>query len=67
MLKNEGRGSYDYHSDVKLGVCVITWCENICIHQDSAFFRVAAAGIAKQKDAKEKFYIDASLSDMVLD
>ena len=41
--------------------------ENKCIHRASAFFTVPSAGIVKQRDAKEKFYIDGSLSDMVLD
>ena len=46
---------------------MIKWYENKCIHRASAFFTVAAAGIVKKRDAKEKSYIDVSLSDMVLD
>ena len=36
-------------------------------HLASTFFGVAAAGIVKQWYAKEKSYIDVSLSEMVLD
>ena len=66
-LKYEGCVSYDYRSDVNLGVCVVKWYDNKSVHLVSTFFGVAAAGIAKQWYAKEKSYIDVSLSEIVLD
>ena len=37
-LKKEGRGSYDYRSDVNSGVHVIKWHDHKCVHLASTFF-----------------------------
>ena len=66
-LKKEGRGSYDYGSDVNSGVHVIKWHEHKCVHLASTFSGVAATGTVKRWDAKGKSYIDVPLPDMVSD
>ena len=58
-LKNEGRGSYNYHSDVNSGFHVIEWYDNKCIHLTSVLSRVAGAGTVKRWYGK-KSYIDVS-------
>ena len=66
-LKKEGRGSYDYRSDVNSGVHMIKWHDHKCVHLASTFSRLAATGTVKRWDTKGKSYIDVPLPDMVSD
>ena len=66
-LKKEGRGSYDYRSDVNSGVYVIKWHDHKCVHLASTFPGVGATGTLKRWEAKGKSYIDVPLPDMMSD
>ena len=66
-LKKEGRGSYDYQTDVNSGLHVMKWYDNKCIHLALTFPEVNATGSVKQWDSKAKNHKDVPLPDMISD
>lgn len=66
-LKKEGRGSYDYRTDVNSGIHVVKWYDNKCVHLASTFSGVGTSGFVKRWDSKRKSHKNVSLPDMVSD
>ena len=64
-LKKEGRGLFDYRTDVNSGFHVVKWYDNKCVHLASTFSGANVTGLVKRWDSKVKNHKDVSLSDVV--
>ena len=64
-LKKQGRGSFDYLTDVNTGLHVVKWFDNRCVHVASTFSGVKAEKEVQRWDGKQKNYVKIKCPDMV--
>lgn len=57
-LKREGRGSYDYRTDVQNNVLIIKWFDNKCVHIITTYKHVEPVEKIKRWSTKDKKFID---------
>ena len=66
-LKKEGRGSYDYRTNVNSGLHIMKSYDNKYVHLASTFSGVNAIGLVKRWDSKAKNHKDPPLPNVVTD
>ena len=66
-LKKEGRGSFDYRTNMNSTLHVVKWHDNKAVTVASTFGRIGASSTKKRWDSKSKDHVDVSYPDMIRD
>ena len=64
-LKKQGRGSFDYSTDVNTGLHVVNWFDNKCVHLASTFTGMKAEKTVQRWDSKKKQHIQVQCPHIV--
>ena len=66
-LKIQGRGSYDYRTDINSSLHIVKWCYNKCVHVASTISGIGASASVKRWDSRKKEHFDVTLPNTIAD
>ena len=64
-LKKEGRGSYDYHTDMGFGLVITKWFNSKCVHMCSTYVSPTETTEVNRWDQSANKYINFQCPEVV--
>ena len=64
-LKKQGRGSYEYRTDMSSGLVVVKWLDNKCVHMCTTYINPSLSSDVRRCDRKSKKYINVKCPKVV--